>query len=264
MKSLSNLLKSNNIVCNEIGKRIIDYNELISAKLIQIKTTLEHEAMEANADNFVEGIQADKVELLIEERQNEASLQADEILRNAQAEANAILEVARKQAEQLKAEAKQAGLIEGRTAGSQETANKLKELNKLKVQLEEDYDKKVSEMEPVLVDAILTVCSKVTKVLANDKKDMIIHLVNSVMSKAGLSKDYQIKVSKEDYKFLLDNKDKIYGVAGREANIDIYEDAALQRNQCLIEADNGVFDCSLDIQLENLISSIKVLSCMTE
>ena len=34
----------------------------------------------------------------------------------------------------------------------------------------------------------------------------------------------------------------------------------MKKNECIIETDAGVFDCSLDIELNNLIKDIKLLS----
>lgn len=48
----------------------------------------------------------------------------------------------------------------------------------------------------------------------------------------------------------------------REVNIDIVEDTGLERNQCMIETNTGIFNCSLDIELNNLIKNIKLLSCV--
>lgn len=35
----------------------------------------------------------------------------------------------------------------------------------------------------------------------------------------------------------------------------------LERNQCMIETNTGIFNCSLDIELNKLINNIKLLSC---
>ena len=43
-------------------------------------------------------------------------------------------------------------------------------------------------------------------------------------------------------------------------HVEIMADAALQERQCMIETDSGVFDCGIDIQLENMIKSLKSLS----
>jgi flagellar assembly protein FliH len=66
----------------------------------------------------------------------------------------------------------------------------------------------------------------------------------------------------EDYKFLINNQGKIFVDMSKEIQINIIEDASLQQNQCIIETDTGVFNCSLDIELNNLISDLKLLSCM--
>ena len=41
--------------------------------------------------------------------------------------------------------------------------------------------------------------------------------------------------------------------------MDIVEDATMKKNQCIIESDTGVYDCSLDIELNNLIKDIKLV-----
>ena len=69
-------------------------------------------------------------------------------------------------------------------------------------------------------------------------------------------------VSPEDYKFLTNNQGKIYCAVSKEINLDIVADTTMKKNECIIETDAGVFDCSLDIELNNLIKDIKLLSCM--
>ena len=48
----------------------------------------------------------------------------------------------------------------------------------------------------------------------------------------------------------------------QKINLDIVADTTMKKNECIIETDAGVFDCSLDIELNNLIKDIKLLSCM--
>ena len=51
-------------------------------------------------------------------------------------------------------------------------------------------------------------------------------------------------------------------IVNNEVNLDIVQDMALKQNECMIETDSGVFNCSLDVELHNLIKQIKLLSCM--
>lgn len=278
---MSNLLKRGSVINKD--ERVIDYNDLIKKK---IQAIMESKHNEMDADGFINGLHADVVEELISDDETADALtedatvgeqQAAASLENANAEAERIIEEARLQAEQIIAdanknadaafeEAKQNGYYEG-NAKAQE------ELNVKQVQLEVEFDNKKKELEqeynnlkesiePELVEVITDVFRKVTGVVAEDNQEIILHLINDVMHNADGSRDYVIKVSPDDYKFLVNNQGKIYCAMSREVNIDIVEDASLERNQCMIETNTGIFNCSLDIELNNLIKNIKLLSCV--
>ena len=73
------------------------------------------------------------------------------------------------------------------------------------------------------------------------------------------SKHFVIKVSEADYEELLERKAEIYGALNPAIHMEIFEDAKLSAMQCLIETDNGIVDISLDVQLDNLITALKLM-----
>lgn len=278
---MSNLLKRSSVINKD--ERVIDYNDLIKKK---IQTIMESKHNEMDADGFINGLHADVVEELISDDGTADALtddaamgeqQAAASLENANAEAERIIEEARLQAEQIIAdanknadaafeEAKQNGYYEGNEKAQEEMNIKQAQLeaefdNKRK-ELEQEYNNLKESIEPELVEVITDVFRKVTGVVAEDNQEIILHLINDVMHNADDSRDYVIKVSPDDYKFLVNNQGKIYCAMSREVNIDIVEDATLERNQCMIETNTGIFNCSLDIELNNLIKNIKLLSCV--
>ena len=278
---MSNLLKRSSVINKD--ERVIDYNDLIKKK---IQTIMESKHYEMDADGFINGLHADVVEELISDDGTADALtddaamgeqQAAASLENANAEAERIIEEARLQAEQIIAdanknadaafeEAKQNGYYEGNEKAQEEMNIKQAQLeaefdNKRK-ELEQEYNNLKESIEPELVEVITDVFRKVTGVVAEDNQEIILHLINDVMHNADGSRDYVIKVSPDDYKFLVNNQGKIYCAMSREVNIDIVEDATLERNQCMIETNTGIFNCSLDIELNNLIKNIKLLSCV--
>ena len=278
---MSNLLKRSTVINKD--ERVIDYNDLIKKK---IQTIMESKHNEMDADGFINGLHADVVEELISDDGTADALtddaamgeqQAAASLENANAEAERIIEEARLQAEQIIAdanknadaafeEAKQNGYYEGNEKAQEEMNIKQAQLeaefdNKRK-ELEQEYNNLKESIEPELVEVITDVFRKVTGVVAEDNQEIILHLINDVMHNADGSRDYVIKVSPDDYKFLVNNQGKIYCAMSREVNIDIVEDATLERNQCMIETNTGIFNCSLDIELNNLIKNIKLLSCV--
>lgn len=278
---MSNLLKRSSVINKD--ERVIDYNDLIKKK---IQAIMESKHNEMDADGFINGLHADVVEELISDDDTADALtddaamgeqQAAASLENANAEAERIIEEARLQAEQIIAdanknadaafeEAKQNGYYEGNEKAQEEMNIKQTQLevefdNKRK-ELEQEYNNLKESIEPELVEVITDVFRKVTGVVAEDNQEIILHLINDVMHNADGSRDYVIKVSPDDYKFLVNNQGKIYCAMSREVNIDIVEDATLERNQCMIETNTGIFNCSLDIELNNLIKNIKLLSCV--
>jgi flagellar assembly protein FliH len=46
----------------------------------------------------------------------------------------------------------------------------------------------------------------------------------------------------------------------KNAQIDIVEDRTLSKNQCLVETDDGIFDCSLSVELTELKRKLQLLA----
>ena len=245
--------------------RVIDYNQVIQDKIEELQKELKkHPVSEEGGSGFVEGLDPYVVEELVEE-EVDYEQQAEEMLEQARKDAEAIRQEAVDAAEQIKEAARQSGRIDGYNAGKQEAAveqaEKELEFKKRQEMMEQEYQQKILELEPMLVEAILPVFEKVTKVLTKDKKDLILHLVNSVMERAESSKEFVIRISKQDGDFLREHKEEINGATNENCVVEILEDVTLEPLQCLIETDSGVYDCSLDTQLEELIEAIRILSC---
>lgn len=272
---MSNLLKYNSIVIKDSNNYIIDSNQKVIDKINSIKKNIiATNVMNPNppdADGFVSGLSAQVVEELTDSDENAATqedltLQTQEILDNARREGEEIVAQAHREAEQFIEVMKNEGYDQGLKAGAEEVENRKRQLEEeynLKMEeLDKEYQAKVADIEPKLVDTFINVFSNVTHTIAEDKKDMIIYLINSVMNNVDTCKEFVIHVSPDDYRFTINNQNLITGALSKEVHIEISEDSTLSRNECLIETDSGVFDCSLDVQLSNLIKDIKLLSCM--
>lgn len=276
---MSNLLKRGTTTISE--ERIIDYNKLIKLKLKNIANDRENHG-NVDADGFVNGLKADVVEQLLtgsdedgetaqsqEDVNNQIAAALEEANEQAQTirdEANEVLAQAHMEARKIIEDAKRTGYEQGAQNAREEYNAKADELARdyeaKKAQLEKEYNDMKASMEPELVETITEVFKKITYTVAEDNKDIIIGLINGVMKNTDISNEFIIKVSPEDYKFLVNNQGKIYCSVSKEVTMDIVEDATMKKNQCIIESDTGVYDCSLDIELNNLIEDIKLLSCL--
>ena len=270
---MSNLLKYNSFVIKDDSKLVIDSNAMLDSLLTSdSRTNYGHKAAEPDEDGFVMGLDAATVEALVGDNEisEEGQAQIDLLIGNANAEAEEIIAKANEEAEQIKKEAHDKGYGEGIYDGKQAAEKELfTHRNELEAEyaakkeaLEAEYAQLKKNLEPELVDTMLEVFKRVTKVFAEDKDDLILTLVNSVMKNAELSREFTIRVSEEEYGYIDANRDLIYGSASPDYHIEIVKDNKIERGHCIIETDAGVFDCSLDIQLKNLIQEIKLLSCM--
>lgn len=251
----------------DADKKVIDYNDLIAEKLSKLQNNSEHSNDEKNGVDeagFKAGLLAREVEINEETGSLEPEITPEEILKNANEEASQILEEAKKQAEELKQQAYQESSKQGYDDGYKQSMSDLdQEKDKLEAQrkkLTNEYNEQLKEMEPLLVDAITTIVQNVFKVKFEDNRNMIVHLLKIALSQIDGSKEFYVKVSKTDYPFVLKYKEVLEKTVVKAASIEIMEDITLSKNQCLIETDGGVFDCSLDVQLDNLVKTLKILS----
>lgn len=276
-KSLSNLLiKSRSVVCSNNEKKVIDYNALISEKIQKIQEEVAKKHTGQSGNEFIEGIDEVSVSRLLSdggEQPGESKpdleqvrQQADSIIALAGNDAKAIIDRANRDAEAIRIDSavvgKQEGYAEGKRIAEAELMALRKEIEDERVQMEIEYHEQVQQIEPILIDTILTVVEKVTHVLVSDQKELVVQLVNDVLTKTEMGREFLIRVSTQDYPFVMDNRDSIVGVASGRIHIEIVEDPTFYKGQCLIESDSGIYDCSLDIQMENLIRAIRLLSCM--
>lgn len=248
-------------------KKVIDYNELIAEKLSKLRISTEQGLTGDDLDEggFKAGLFAREVAIPDEEEEiTEPEITAEEILLNAQNEAELIIENAKKQAETIKQEAYQEACTNGYDEGYKQAMadiNKQKEeLDMQQRKLVQDYEDQLTQMEPMLVDAITTVVQNVFKVKFEENRNLIVHLLKIALGQIENSNNFIIKVSKTDYSIVLKYKEVLDKVPLKSSNINIVEDITLSKNQCLIETDGGVFDCSLDVQLDNLTKTLKILS----
>ena len=161
--------------------------------------------------------------------------------------------------EEILKEAKKSGYEEGKKQGLQETESLKQELlQKISVQ-EADYEQKLETLEPDIVELIIGMVHNLTGVLLDERRDIILHIIRHSMLGIENSSSFIVRVSREDFDFLNSRKQELMNeLQGNK--IEIVVDPLLSRAQCTIETDTRIIDCSLDVQLKNLTSDLKMLA----
>ena len=285
----SNLLKQCYVSVDFEKTRVIDTNELAQKKIAELRRKMQEDVKDRGLDEFeaefTDGIEAirvaellgdsqetefesnvfkpmpvyegpseEEIQLMIEERLQEANRQAEEIINMAYNDAEAIRENA-------KAEGQRSGYDEGFKKAQAEFQAKEKDLKNKEQMLERDYDAKIAQLEPAFIDAVTSVYEQIFHADLMEYRDILVYLVESVMRKSDDDTQFMIHVSPKDYEGVYEKKAELLSKVSREnIRVEVVEDVTVAPRQCIIETENGVFDCGIDTQLEELKKRFKLLA----
>lgn len=265
MISLSNLYKQQFVRTQRNDTRIINSNFLVQQKMEeQAKAVLPQNnttADEVSSDEFVEGLNAPEAELT--DYASQAREEAEQIIEEAKREAKEIIGGAKLQAEQARGEAAKTGREEGLRLGREEAQavmnEKLQEFNLKEEKLQEDYLKKLHELEPRILHVVTEVVERVFKVQFHDKEEIMLYLVKHTIESVDGAREFTVKANAERAAYMEEHKQEIFESAGQNITLDIITDHSLTDGECMIETDTGVYECGPDVQLANLMKDIKSL-----
>ena len=279
----SNLYKAGFVHLGE-DARVIDMNAILEKRLkeeAERRSRQPKHELVAAQDGFTEGLNAEKVDVLLEPDAEAASLQNASIqeqeqlrqeieeARNELASLQAQIEQEKEQAQleidQMKAkafeEANEQGYQEGYRKGLDSVQELQKQCEDERLQQEQEYQKKLEEMEPLMVDTLCDVYSHIFKVEAKEHKELVLKLLQDTLLKVDGTGSIIVHVAKEDYAYVQEQKAALLEEAGMQSgSVEIVSDAALARAQCMIETEGGVYDCSLDTELAELKRRLMLLA----
>lgn len=292
---MSNLLKGYWLSVDEDNERVVDSNELSKikiqeeeerrARLLAALRDAEEAAKQADEDGFSEGIPAESIDVLMGENPlppqesnpemdllNEEYEAVSEELENARAElesirteADDILNDAAKEAERIKNEAFESAKNEGYSAGYNEG---MAEIEKMRAELEADseamqeaYQQAINELEPLFVEKITGIYERIFKVDLSNYHNIVKNLLIDAINGSDGAKNIIIHIAREDYSHIIGQKDDILTETGMMSDyVEFIQDATLSQGGCIVETDNGIYDCSLGTELEELKKKLMILS----
>ena len=285
---MSNLFKAGFVSFDQSDARIIDNNDLSNRKIEayqerelkrQRTRMMQEEGYEEgeSVENFVPGIGLEQIDQLTQDQNMLGSFpdpqfdmeamqaEIDLKLQQAQEQAEMIISDAQQQAEMIKNQAMEQGRQEGYDAGYQEGLASVEEIKQETLQKQEELDKEyqqiVDELEPEMVDVLTQIYEHVFGVDLRDDKGIILHLLKNTLSRIEPGNDLIVHISSDDYDEVMEEKESIDAcISSPSTTMEIIEDPLLKTNECMIESDSGVFDCSLGVELSELTRKLKLLS----
>ena len=221
-----------------IGSRIEELNAELSAKLDEVKEQ--------------------------EDRLEELKAEADRVTGEAQERADSIVALAKKQAQDdsslIREAARTEGYDDGMQAAQAEIEARTRELHERRAELESNYKKQVSELEPAFVEIVISLVEKLTGIYASEKEGIISYLVESAFEDIPRSNEYIVRVPESFHDEVEGLKARLEEAVGEEARVEIVEDKLLPVDGAMIETDSRIFDCSLSTMKDTLFENLRLLA----
>ena len=206
-------------------------------------------------------------DVLDEERQKlseEAAAMGESVVAKARQEADAIIAEARNEADAIRNQAYEEGKAQGMEEG---TSQAMGMVESQREEMQAEYNRMFQELkeqeenlEPHFAEIVAGLVQKITGVLCEDKKDVITYLIDNALNNLESTKKIVLRVSKDDIAAVSAKRDDFVKGVKAGTEFEIMEDNSLSANQCIIETDNKIIDCSLDAQLDSLCDQIRMLA----
>ena len=280
---MSNLYKSGWVVVND-DVRVIDANERIKKRLRENASSRSPHAdssPQGEDGGFSSGLEAEKIDTLLNPDsegavlKNQSLEELEAIKRDIEA-ARGELEQVKEETSQMMAqanvqiaemranaleEAKAQGYREGYDQGMAETRAQKEVYLSKQAQLEEEYRQQIEALEPEFIETLTGIYEHIFRVDLSAYHQLVINLLTDAMQKTDSARNYIVHVSKQDYPAVSAAKEKILEETGTlSTSLEIISDMTLSASQCMIETEDGIYDCSLGTELEELRRKLMLIS----
>ena len=193
---------------------------------------------------------------LAEETLAKAREDADLIVREAQLEAQRILEKAKAEAEESRRlvleEAQNNGYLHGEQEAKDQYRQMVEEAEAIRESASVECAEVLSSIEEAAVDVILEIAKTVIGRDTKVNRDSILYIVKQGFEKCSNREGTLIRLSSEDYEYLLDNREKLSEMCGGADDLTLKKDPSLEMGGCIIETSFGSVDAGADTKLKKI------------
>lgn len=211
-------------------------------------------------------LDASQIEDLEEEATNiidDAKKMYLRIIEEANLEAQKILETANQEREEIHLNSAEQGNAEGYATGLAQGLNQaeaiIQQAAELKLQLDERNKRIYKEAEIEIMEMVLDIARKVIGEELTQNPDVLISLIKKALEKCAFKEKLAIRVSEQDYDYVLDNKDRIVILTEGINDLEILCDKALKKGSCIVETQAGEINSGITVQLNEIEKAFEYL-----
>ncbi|HHY90644.1 MAG TPA: hypothetical protein GX503_03180 [Clostridiales bacterium] len=205
-----------------------------------------------------------RLKVVYEKKMKEAEALTAAKLQQAEMQAQQIISEAHEDEKRIYEEAKNKGYDEGYSAGYHDGKQEAGALIQEALEIKNELLRKKKELFSVIEkDCIELVIQTIEKILYQkidaSSEETILGLIRGALEKCAYTESLILRVSPEDYDQVCSIKDKILCLVENIDEIQIKQDASLQKGSCILDTVAGSIDSSIHTQFEQVKSIFEEL-----
>lgn len=200
--------------------------------------------------------------LNIEEIVQQAQREANIIIKEAEAEARRILEKSREDAKKGKKEieeAKSKGYDDGYNEAKMQYESLIAEAKSIREEAIKEYKRILESAEADIVEIILNIARKVLQTEISQNREIIFNLVREAIDNCSYKNDIVLRLSPYEYDFIMKEKDEIDSILEDVENLEIKKDPSLKEGDCIAETPYGCVETSMQVKLNKIENAFREL-----
>ncbi|MBY6036094.1 flagellar assembly protein FliH [Fictibacillus nanhaiensis] len=262
---MSKVIKSFN---NQSNHRAPDQDVVIGIQPLTLFAQINESIPEEDDDTTIHRLKNEASTLLEEAKKEAAQLKADaEMFVQSQHEKIKAEEQEwrlkmQEEFERTKQEGFEAGFQSGVEQGHQNWKKQLDEVKSFIDKMKEDYDEVINEAEPQIILLAIKAAEKIIGRTLEDTPEVWVSIVKQLVKEAREFETVKLYVPTQWFDLTLHHREELKNMLQSTATLFIYPDESLEENGAVIEFPFGKIDATLDVQLkeirEKLIEQIEV------
>lgn len=198
-----------------------------------------------------------------------AQQDADTLMKETEAKCAHMLDEAETKSIEIMQSARQQayeqGYKEGCEKGYTEVINQYRDLiNSISVirdKADNEYNMLFERFESEIVELAFDIAKSVLNDELTADRSKLINIINEAISKCSNRESLILKVSGEDYDFIVNSADALYSSNGIGSNdIEIRKDPTLEKGSCVVESKLGIIDSGINTKLKKIREAFRQVS----
>ena len=185
---------------------------------------------------------------------------ASQIIAQAQAQAQEIMEGANMDMGKIKSEAKAQGLEEGKKEGEIKVAENIAEAIEVLNSAIKERKKIIHDSEGELLRLSQKIAEQIVRSEISLNKDVLLNIIAEAVNRVSDRESVIIKVNRDDLEYIKQYKDKIASMMDGIRNLTIIEDTQVEQGGCIVETNLGFVDARISTKLSLIEQALKKVS----